>query len=601
MRKVTLVITLLLSLILQVQAQTFNYDKIAPHPRLLLPAGQEEAIKQAMKQYPPLQQVHQQILKRCEDALIAPTLVFKKDGKRLLAVSREALTRIFYLSYAYRMTGNKVYAIRAEQEMVAVSKFHSWNPSHYLDVGEMVMALAIGYDWLYKDLRPSTRELVRKAIIELGFNTAEGQWFYNAKNNWNQVCNGGLSYGAMAIYEDEPAIAKAVLEKSVKSNPPSMEVYGPDGGYPEGFMYWGYGTGFEVMYIAALQTAFGTDAGLTQIPGFLQSARFIQFMTGPSGECFDFCDSTLSPICNPMLFWFAKQLNDPSIVWLEKGYLEAGTKAFSEPRLLPALMIFASQIDMSNLPKPTQNFWQNRGITPTFIYRSGWESTKDSYLGIKGGTCSSSHAHMDEGSFVYEKNGVRWAIDLGMQSYITLESRGVDLWNMSQEGQRWDVFRIGSTAHNTLTINGHRHLVKGMVNFTETWKTPSRKGAALDMTSVLSNDLKQATRKVWLDKKDDLHVVDVLTANGETAEVLWNMTTRAQARITGKNTIELSQNGHRMLLTVSCNAPFEMKTWTTEPVHDYDAPNPGSSRVGFIANLKPNQKATLQVTVKAID
>ena len=183
MRKVTLVITLLLSLILQVQAQTFNYNKIAPHPRLLLPAGQEEAIKQAMKQYPPLQQVHQKILKRCEDALIAPTLVFKKDGKRLLAVSREALTRIFYLSYAYRMTGNKVYAIRAEQEMVAVSKFHSWNPSHYLDVGEMVMALAIGYDWLYKDLRPSTRELVRKAIIELGFNTAEGQWFYNAKNN----------------------------------------------------------------------------------------------------------------------------------------------------------------------------------------------------------------------------------------------------------------------------------------------------------------------------------------------------------------------------------------------------------------------------------
>lgn len=59
---------------------------------------------------------------------------------------------------------------------------------------------------------------------------------------------------------------------------------------------------------------------------------------------------------------------------------------------------------------------------------------------------------MDAGSFVYEKNGVRWAMDLGMQNYFSLESKGVDLWNQSQEGQRWDVFRLNNMAHNTLTI-----------------------------------------------------------------------------------------------------------------------------------------------------
>ena len=40
-----------------------------------------------------------------------------------------------------------------------------------------------------------------------------------------------------------------------------MVGYGPDGGYPEGFGYWGYGTSFQVMLIAALESAFGTDNG----------------------------------------------------------------------------------------------------------------------------------------------------------------------------------------------------------------------------------------------------------------------------------------------------------------------------------------------------
>lgn len=77
-----------------------------------------------------------------------------KEGKRLLAISRIALKRIYYLSYVYRMTGDKKYAHRAEQEMLAVSRFTDWNPTHFLDVGEMVMALAIGYDWLYDSLQP---------------------------------------------------------------------------------------------------------------------------------------------------------------------------------------------------------------------------------------------------------------------------------------------------------------------------------------------------------------------------------------------------------------------------------------------------------------
>ncbi len=52
------------------------------------------------------------------------------------------------------MTGDPQFKDRAEQEMLGVAAFPDWNPPHFLDVGEMTTAMAIGYDWLY-DVLPS--------------------------------------------------------------------------------------------------------------------------------------------------------------------------------------------------------------------------------------------------------------------------------------------------------------------------------------------------------------------------------------------------------------------------------------------------------------
>jgi hypothetical protein len=70
-----------------------------------------------------------------------------------------------------------------------------------------------------------------------------------------------------------------------------MKVYGPDGGYPEGYNYWGYGTGFTVMMISALEKVFQTDFGLRNYPGFMKTAQFRQNLVGPSGKAFNFSDA----------------------------------------------------------------------------------------------------------------------------------------------------------------------------------------------------------------------------------------------------------------------------------------------------------------------
>ena len=162
------------------------------------------------------------------------------------------------------MTGQQKYVDRAEKEMLAIAAFSDWNPSHFLDVAEMTMGMAIGYDWLYDQLPASSRATIREAILKKGlepsFETRYNNNWLRAEHNWNQVCNAGMTYGAMALYEDHPELARQIINRALRSIVLPMKDYGPDGAYPEGYGYWGYGTSFNVMFISAVEKLFGSLA-----------------------------------------------------------------------------------------------------------------------------------------------------------------------------------------------------------------------------------------------------------------------------------------------------------------------------------------------------
>ena len=61
-----------------------------------------------------------------------------------------------------------------------------------------------------------------------------------------------------------------------------MASFAPDGGWPEGPGYWDYATQYNVFYLAALETALGTDFGLDKTPGFADTGNFrIQLSSAP--------------------------------------------------------------------------------------------------------------------------------------------------------------------------------------------------------------------------------------------------------------------------------------------------------------------------------
>ena len=584
------------------QAQLKNLQDVKdmpPHPRILMLAGEEQQLKTQIAADPVWDKIHQSIINECNTLISTPVLERIVTGRRLLDVSREALRRIFYLSYAYRMTGQANYAERVEKELLAVSTFVDWNPSHFLDVAEMTMAVAIGYDWLYDKLSPASREIIKTAILQKGLDPSlsnRNNGWLRGENNWNQVCNGGMTYGALAIYEEMPEFSKMIIDRAIESIKISMNVYGPDGAYPEGYGYWSYGTSFNAMFLSALEKLWKTDYTLTQIPGFMRTASYLTHMLGVTGSSFNYADVGVGGSMQPTMFWFANKTKDFSTLWDQRKYLESDRR-FTHDRLLPAVLIWGSHIRMSDVKEPEQKFWTGGGITPVTMMRTSWTDPNAIYVGFKGGRASSSHAHMDVGSFIMEADGVRWASDFGMQDYNSLEQQGVDLWNMAQNSQRWQVFRYNNYAHSTLTIDNQLHVVNGAANIETSSSDASFMNAIIDLSKVFEGQLASSKRGVAIVDGQYVVVRDEITATSKETTVRWTMMTTAKPKISGK-TIQLQKDGKKLTVKVDEPSKVTMKTWTTVSTNDYDAQNPNTYLVGFETKVPAGVSTAL--TVKLI-
>lgn len=561
-------------------------SKMPDHPRLLFLKEDIQGVKDQIKRNPAYQKLHDSIIAESDRLLTTVPVERIQIGKRLLDKSRECLRRVFFLGYAFRMTSDQKYLKRAETELLAVSRFSDWNPSHFLDVGEMTMAVSIGYDWLYHDLSEDSRKQMREAIIRLGIEPSKNKKynsFLNASNNWNQVCNAGISFGALAIAEDIPELAAELVSRAIASVPKSVSGYAPDGAYPEGYGYWEYGTSFNVLLLSALEKALGTDYQLSNLPGFLKSAGFLQNMIGPSYQVHNWGDSGLKAGASPAMFWYASKLKDPSLIWMNNAILQQSGKLTGN-RILPALLIWGKDLDLQNVTPPKAKMWVGQGPSPVGLMRTSWTDPQAIFVGFKAGSASVSHAHMDAGSFIIDALGERWAMDFGPQDYNSLETKGVNLWGRDQNAQRWEVFRYNNRVHNTLTVDNQLHKVNGYAKIDEWSDQKDNQFVISDLGKVFGDQLSAARRGVAIKNQKIVVVRDELSAPADRpVTVRWNLLTAAEVNIINENTVKLVQNGKNFFITFQSEGPLIIKTWPTTPNHDYDAMNPGSSMVGFEA------------------
>ena len=570
--------------------------KLPDHPRILLIKGEEKSIRAAIAADPAWKKMHETIKSYCDvliDSVVLERVPPASALMNTLNTSRKALRRIFFLSYVYRVTGDGKYAQRAKKELTAVCNFKDWNPPHFLDAAEMTLAVSIGYDWLYDKLSAYEKKLMEESIIKKGIEPSfdkKYNWFLEANQNWNQVCNAGMTYGALAVWDKQEQLARQVINRALTTIRLPMEQYKPDGGYPEGYGYWNYGTSFNVMFLSAIEKVFHDDFGLSKLPGFMSTASFMENMTGNSGLCFNWSDCLLTGTLKPTMFWFAKRNNDPSLLWMEKKYLvESDYSRFTRERLLPNIMIWGKDIPLNKIGSPKTKMWIGHGATPVAAMRTSWNND-GIYLGFKAGTPSWAHAHMDVGSFIMESDGVRWAADLGMQNYETLESRGMDIWGKIQDATRWTIFRMNSYSHNILTVDSMQQRVDGHASIEKSSDKTDFSYAISNISSMYEGQLASAKRGVGIRNEKYVVVRDEYTSLDKSVTVRWVMLTSAEVKITGPNTAELTKDGKTLTLKVISSNDVTMKTWTTAPTNDFDAPNPGTIMIGFETKVVANEK-----------
>lgn len=570
------------------------------HPRLLITESDWRNIRERRAREPEFAEICEGVVRRARAAAELPPIERKLTGRRLLYVSQEALRRVFLHVASFRLTSDRAFVEAARREMLAAADFSDWNPDHFLDTAELTAALAVGYDGLWDVLDIEARNRIRAAIRDLGLRPALEQkasrFFYRARNNWNQVCLGGLALGALAIAEDEPDLANRMLAEARRHIGNGLSAYAPDGVYPEGPVYWRYGTSYQIALIEAFRTALGTDDELPRAPGFLESSDFMLHMRGPFGQYFNFADSSHPPIGDPSFLWFARERNRPSIARfvissLRRVLLDSGaTKA---ERWLPLVLKWWPTPGKMDSEAPPL-FWSGGGPNPVAAWRTAWDDPAAVYFAVKGGGATVNHGHLDAGSFVFDAGGVRWAEDLGLQDYESLERLGVRLWDGKPGGQRWQIFRLNNHSHNTLTIEGGLHRPDALATFARA----DAGGAEIDLSPVFRGAAAKVTRGVRWRGVEGVEIEDRLEGLRPGAEVRWSLVTSAEAQIRG-NAFQLFREGRALEIEFDATAP-RLTVESIEKPGGFNAENPGRRRLDLFTTADANGRAAIRAALRPL-
>ncbi|MEM9144437.1 MAG: heparinase II/III family protein, partial [Bacteroidota bacterium] len=518
-------------------------------PNLVLNPRLERQLKQKIRTDPVVRNLYEGIRSNAQAILKKPFLKRELQGKRLLAVSREMLYRVNILALVYRMERDSKILDRLNHELQAVCAFSDWNPKHFLDVGEMALAVALAIDWAGEDLPENTVEQAKKALVNKGIKPSYkdiGTWWIGGDNNWNQVCHGGMVAASIVTADREPELAAKTIRRALDSIPKGLVAYAPDGVYPEGSTYWKYGTSFSVLTIAMLESAFGTDFGLSDSPGFMESAHFRLLSNAPSGYYYNFsdCGDKRRETGDMTLAWFAQKTGNAAFFEKER-FLRPVEDMGKMDRNAGAALVWISQFKEKERQVPPRA-WIGQGENPVALFTSDDNDPYKYYLGAKGGKGMNNHGNMDAGSFVFELDGVRWSVDPGNQNYYQLEKTGFTLWKNCQDCERWTLLTKNNFGHSTLTVDGALHKVDGQAiisNF-EKGKHPE---VTFDLSAAFEGQLKQAFRRFAKDGDRSLLIEDRIQVLDSTKWVAWQLITQADVEMI-KNAAVLHQEDKKLLL-----------------------------------------------------
>ncbi|WP_350327358.1 DUF4962 domain-containing protein [Pectobacterium aroidearum] len=575
------------------------------HPRLLMTGEDIKIIQEQIKSDEEMKKLVDEVMRRAEGSLNEPVIHYKLTGNdaspSLLDTSRKAIKIILDNAFSWKITGDARFAKKAKETVLAVSDFPDWNAqSRFLDAGEMMFAVAIGYDWLYDQFSAEEEKQIREALLEKGINwglkayadkdpAAPSLGFPWWATNWNEVCNGGVLAAVLATAEHYPERTLTLLNNIIPSLKMGLDAYKPDGASAEGPIYWSYGMTYRIIAQEMLRSAFGQDYGLSS-DTVLEKTPWYRFaIEGFSGDGFNYGDAVEDQDYTPAYAWFGNRYKQDLIINAARGQMQkalarsAAGKVWGEfDRFLPLFALWYPQA-VSVSGATTQDNFLFHGPSALFIYKKQFSDGGNVWLGIKSGDNKANHAHQDLGSFVLEYDGVRWANDLGKDYY--------NLPGYFDNAVRPSYFRVSALSHNTLTFDGDNQDPNGVA--TLIWDE-KQSTARLELTHAYPDVAENILREYRLDGKA-ITISDAIQGTYNPKIYRWAMVTTAEITIKG-NTALLTKEG-RTINVIKDDDSAEFRVLSTKPADNRQKDNVGTSMLAVQKEIPAKSDYRINVTI----
>ena len=526
-----------LFLILWSTIPTFGYVP-STHPRLLFNKTEEKEVKKLIKKDPLAGELASFLKEKADSMVVLPQLTYdlNKYGN-ILYTSRAYVTRLGTLSLAYRLYGEQKYLDAVNKTLLWICDYKDWEPTHFLDTAEMTTAVAIAYDWLFDALPESTRQKVKESIYKNAISIVlreyekggPGSWA-KRETNWNVVCNTGMTLGALAVAEDYPKETATILENAARYMPNCLKHFAPDGVCYESLTYWGYTTSYLALYLKAVEQNGGDQAGIGQLPGISKTALYFKRTLTPSGQQFNFGNTTIGEALNtPSFFFFSKHYRLPEVAeWFRTQINQSiQEKKALHPLFFLTLPWFDAKSPARSEKIPPLEVYHN-SINDLLVLNGNRKEKGSVFLVAKGGTPNQAHQQMDCGTFIIESDSVCWTEDLGADDYALS-----GFWDYKPGGERWKYFRNNNFSHNTLNIDRQPQYANGKAFVCEENTHTAQPYARLDLSEVYKVQACKAFRKFTLVNDHTIEVEDKVELRNSSSTVFWTAATKADVTING--------------------------------------------------------------------
>lgn len=280
-------------------------------------------------------------------------------------------------------------------------------------------ALLAEIDYLLGDrLHPALRERIRHEVDHRVFRPYEArddlQWLTPPANNWNAVCNAGVSIAALHLCDDRSRTAR-ILTKAAGSLRHYLNDFDEAGCTAEGIGYWNYGFGRYVSLAASLDARTGGELSLLSPPIVRKIARFPLKIELSPGHFPPFSDAEEETEPLPYVAcWLGERLDEPALI--ARGRRALASTSVSNFSVLLRTLAWCRGTP-SDVTVPAADRVTFLKGYDWWIARSDPTDPSGLVVAAKGGHNGEAHNHNDCGSFVVHVGGESLLTDLGAPTY----------------------------------------------------------------------------------------------------------------------------------------------------------------------------------------